>query len=63
MYDSNKIEFLLDEDILGFVIKSKKMALNFSIFNRVKETSMATGKSAKWVLFNKKKLETIVVAF
>ncbi|KUJ23954.1 HET-domain-containing protein [Mollisia scopiformis] len=62
MYGTNKIEFPLDENIPEPGIKSKKIALS-SFFTKVKDTSMAAGKSAKWVLFDKKKLETTVVAF
>ena len=63
MYDTNTIEFPLDEQIPEAAIPSKKMTLNLSIFSRAKENAIVAGKSAKWALYDKKKLEATVAAF
>ena len=65
MYNTKMIEFSLDESIFykeASVTTKKKSA--FSLFVvRAKETTAAVGKSAKWALFEKKKLEATVASF
>jgi hypothetical protein len=63
MYDINLVEFNLDEPIPPATSSAKKMMLNLSIFSRAKETAKAAGKSAKWALYDKKKLQSAVASF
>lgn len=66
MYNTNLIEFSLEEEISqGTAVASvKKKKSPFSIFiSRAKESTAVVGKSAKWALFEKKKLETTIACF
>lgn len=62
-YGTDTIELPLDETIPPAVIPGKKLTLGSIFFTRAKETAAAAGKSAKWALYDKKKLETTVRAF
>jgi hypothetical protein len=53
----------LDEPIPPVVVPGKKSTLSLNFLTRAKETAVAAGKSAKWALYDKKKLETTVFAF
>ncbi|TVY56755.1 hypothetical protein LCER1_G004762 [Lachnellula cervina] len=64
MYDTPIIEFPLDEtDPIPPATIPRKISLTLSIFNRAKETTKAAGKSAKWALFDKKRLQVTVASF
>lgn len=63
MYNTKQIEFPLEDELPQPVVPVKKKSVFSFIKARAKDTTIAAGKSAKWALFEKRKLETSVAIF